>query len=179
MSAPTNLSSKLSRAICNYLVTAGAVAFDRCFWQGSRGDHNLESGPIVEVTVGKCEVSPTIRIGNRSYQVFVAVSGKTVRDPSDTNPETERVTFDAQVGAITAVLVTDDARNAINAAAALMPTPVDGTDEAIQFAENNADMADFTILEWYDNGDGQFDVEPGNFGTQLEFIAVACESAVT
>ena len=102
------------------------------------------------------------------------ISGKAVLDPTVSNLETDRIAFDAQVGKVTAALMTDYTRDYINTAAWNMPSSVDA-----EFAANNADMVDFTILEWYDNGDGQFDVEPGHFGTQLEFLATACESMIT
>lgn len=70
---------------------------------------------------------------------------------------------------------------AITAAGRALAVAVDATDEAAQFALNNADMTGFTCQEIYDmgEGDGEADGEGCSWEEILMFDVVASPSNVS
>lgn len=181
--ASTNLPSKLSRAICNYLVSEQVVPFDRAYPCTTRRKRTLDGGPIITVDVWPGNPEP-ILTGNDSFTVSLVIKGSAVKHPEDTNDETERIAFDAMVGAARdALMQTDDNQTlfytvrAINTAAYTMPVAVDNSPAALQFAANNVDMADFAILHLYDFTYGQGKCEDCDWEIALQFKVTACENA--
>jgi len=111
--------------------------------------------------------------------------GTAIKHPDDPNNETEAVEFDALVGAVRdALMQTEDGNTLrataadINAAAYLMPVAVDESDAAVMFAVNNADMADFTLLDWIDSEFGEAEADGMDWSVVLKFETFACESKV-
>ena len=184
--ASTNLPGKLSRAVAQYLVTSGVAAADCVYTQNTRRPRTFANGPIVSVFALPGTPEPAMT-GNDRFTLHLSIKGTAVNNPQDENDETERLAFDALVGAVRDAMMQsssdngrlDVTRSGINAAAATMPTAVDASAEAIALAQNNADMADFTLLALYDSTYGQGQAEDCDWEIVLQFSAACCESAIT
>lgn len=178
--ASTNLPSKLSRAIANYLIVQGAITRARCYWFGCNRVRTLENGPIVLVEVWPGRPEPKLS-GNSRFMVHIGVKGDFLKEPTDTNDETDRVAFDAVVGAVRDVLMftDDDGQSfhgliaAINTAAWAMP---DDSDPVL--AANNADMTDFTLMAWEDETYGQGRAEDCAIEIVMQFGCICCEKNI-
>lgn len=183
MAAPTSLRSKLNRAITAYLISAEAGTADNTFPQSSTKARSFPN-TTVQAAVG---IPETEMVANYRTQIRISIKGSATDSVDATNEETARVAFDARIGTVSSALKqTDDEETlrftatAITAAGRALAIAVDDSDAAIQVAANNADMADFTITQWYDRGfgDGQTDGQGFDWEEILIFEAVACESDV-
>jgi hypothetical protein len=184
MAAPYhNLRSKLNRAITAYLISVGAGGPEDT---GPANARTLSKYPRTTIRAGVGKAEPPLT-GNYRVTVYISVKGSAVQDPKEPNPEAARIAFDTRLATVfDALMQSDDdqtlraTKSAINAAGRALAVAVDGSDEAIQFAANNADMVDFTVIGWYDAGFG--DGEPNEEGTSWEeiliFEALACSSNV-
>jgi hypothetical protein len=181
----TNLPSKLSRAIRFYLIQNGVGDPAHVFHMFDNRLRDLSVLPITIVTVGKGDPDAPFT-GDNQYTVFVTTKFIELAQQTDTNSESYRVTFDAAVGAARMPLMQSDDNQtlkatykAINAAAAMMPvTPPNPTADQIQFAANNADMADFTIMQWLEGYYGPGKAEDCSFEIVQVFQAIACEQTI-
>lgn len=188
MAAPTNLASKLSRAICAYLV-AQEISQEQVYPMFTAKTRKFDNGPIVTPIVYPGKPDPAFS-GTRRFQVAVSIKGTASHDLSDANAETERVEFDAFVGAVwEALMQTDESdgqtlnatRDAINAAGAAMAVAGDAATEAAKEpwcqATNNTDMTDFSVLQWVDRDMGMGEARDCNWEMVLMFEVSAAEAA--
>lgn len=187
--ASTNLISKISRAVAHYLVSATVVPFDRCYPMTTRRQRTLENGPIVSVLIPPGSPNPRLE-GNFSFPVHVVIRGSAVKHPENPDDETERLAFDALVGACyDALMLADDSAGQegslketmrlINVAAYTMPIDSGGTEESAAFAVANADMDDFTITAWHNIIYGPGKAEDCDWEIVLGFECDACETKLT
>lgn len=172
--ASTNLPSKLSRAVCAYLVSAGAVLNSRCYPAFTRRLRTVENGPIVTVDVWPGTPDP-VPTGDFRFSVHVAVKGTVVTEAEDTD-ETERVEFDAAVGRVKdALMVSADGGQTLLATAELVNAAAYAS---AAVAAGNADLDDFTLLAWQNSTFGQGKAEDCLWEVVMQFECVACESKV-
>jgi hypothetical protein len=185
MAAPYNvLRSKLNRALVAYLVNSGAGGIPDIFPGNSVGEKSYPN-TVVLSTLSRPEIPMT---GIRRISVHISIKGSaTQKTNAESNPEQARVDFDNRCATTyDALMQTVDGQTLkatavlITAAGQAMAVPVDGTAAAIKFANNNADMADFTCQEWYDigEGDGEADAEGCSWEEILMFEAVVSGSAI-
>lgn len=179
--------SKLDRAIVAYLV--GLMNPDI----GSKDDifpcnyQEQNSLPCTIVTAKRATPRTPI-VGNYEWQVHIAIKSIALAADDESqggNPGMNRVLIDKRVSATNDALMQTDDQATLDATAAAITTagralavPVDGSPEAAQLAQNNADMADFTCLQWLDGGFERGTPEAGHFMEVLIFNAVACASAI-
>lgn len=182
MPAPfNNLRSKLDRAICAWLISQGCGSVDDL----------VPFLSVKELKYPNTKVHSTLSqpdekfTGNRRVKIQISIKG--AADPDE--GESSRIEFDQRVAqTMDALMQTDDEQTLAFTAAAITTTgramavdPTFGMDlTAAQFAKDNADMADFTCLEWYEagEGDGLADAEGCAWEQVLMFEAVACPSAI-
>lgn len=188
MAACTNLPSKLSRAICAYLVTLG-IPQEQVFPQFSAKPRTFASGPIVTPLIYPGEPDPKFT-GDRKFKVAVSIGGTiTTNSGSEDAKEAQRVAFDAMVGQVyEALMQTDEnddqtldaTRVAINAAgramAAAGTADQESAKEPWRKAANNADMADFTVTQWNDSTFGAGEAKDCSWEIVIMFDASANES---
>ena len=187
MAAPyNNLRSKLNRAIAAYLISSGCGSIGDIYADESTFE-NFYPNTTVTAKLSRPDSPFT---GNRRITVYVSIKGSAVLADGETDTTQPRVQFDARVAlTMDALLQTDDNQTlrftaaAITAAGqALAVDKSNGVDPAqAQFAQDNADMADFTCLSWFENGegDGEADAEACSWEEILMFDAIACASAIT
>lgn len=178
---PTSLRSKLDRAIVAYLISVGIG--DQTNVLPHKTHRKMDALPLVIVrsTVGM----PEGQDGNDRIRVRISILGSAGVDEDEPNPVVSRVNHDALIGKVRAALRQSDNGGAtldatcvlINVAGRALAVPADASPEAALVAQNNADMADFTLDQWYDAGFG--DGEPLDSAYAWEevllFDAVACE----
>lgn len=178
-----SLPSKLSRAIAGYLVSAGVGTNASTLPLFSN-----KARPYPNVTVIPARGNPEpATCGNYRFQINISVKGSNAKDPNSTNQEAGRVAFDALVKqAQESLMLSDDQQTLratyrlINNAAHALAVAVDETPDAVQFAANNADMVDFTIIEWSDLGFalGTADEEGCSWEQVLIFDCICCASLI-
>ena len=186
MAAPfTTLRSKLNRAICAYLVSQGAGSTkdtQPSFTQSTLAFPNT----TVRATTGTPDPPFT---GNYRIQVWISIKGSASESTTEPNPDLRREEFDNRIATVADALMTgngynslSDTANAITAAGRALATVIDPNDPAsVQFAANNADMVDFTLIQWIDRGfgDGQADSQDCTWEEILIFEAYCCSSNVS
>lgn len=183
MGAPYgNLRSKLSRALAAYLVGLNGLAGTAAdiFSIESRADRGYPN-----TTCRGFQAQPEVPFtGNETVTVRISIKGSaTLTDAQDAvNPKNQnapRLTFDARVAATSDALMQSD-DNSVSLKA-MIPL-INNAAYALAAADpaNNADLADFTLLSWYDKGnaDGEADAEGCSWEELLVFEAVCCPSAV-
>ena len=184
MSAPYNvLRSKLTRAVTAYLISVGAGSASDTTPERSTGEN-----PYPNTTVRADASRPEIQMtGIRRIMLHISIKGSASQVPDEPNPDVARLAFDARCGVTYDALMQTDDGQTLNATCALitaagraMATAVDATPTAIQFAANNADMADFTLQALYDmgEGDGSADANGCDWEEILLFEAVCSPSAL-
>lgn len=187
MAACTNLASKLSRAICAYLVSKN-IDQKQVYPLFSTKDRTFANGPIVTVVVAAGQANPKLT-GNKKFQVHLQIDGSATNDGSVGAGELQRVAFDALVGAVHEPLVQSDDNEtfeatalAINVAGRALAVAGSADAEAAKEdwrkAQYNRDMADFTMTEWEDMTFGIGQAEDCRWRITLVFTATACESNV-
>lgn len=171
-----NLRSKLDRAICAYLIAQGVgTADDVSPWNSVTT--NTYPLTTVHSTISKPEVNFT---GNRRISVQISIKGSAANATNNDDPDSVRAAFDARVAeTMDALMQTDDEQtlnytaNAITAAGRALAT---------SSPKDNADMADFTLMEWYESGEGDGPTGPDEeacaWNEILMFDAVCCASAL-
>lgn len=184
MAAPYhNLRSKLNRAIAAYLISKGVGGPSDT---GPANARTLSTYPrtTVRATIGKPEPPLT---GNYRVPVHVSIKASATQEPDEPNLDIARKLFDERLANVfDALMQSDDDQTLrktaddITAAGRALAVAVDASPEAVQFAANNADMVDFTLLGWYDGGfgDGEPDAEGNAWEEILIFEALCCASNV-
>lgn len=163
MAAPySKTRSKLNRAIAAYLVSVGAGGPDDVSPANSRASKGYPN-TTVRATLSKPEVALT---GLRRITVHISIKGSATQNPKEPNSDVARLNFDKRVGdAEDALMQSADGQSLretarlITAAGRALAVAVDGSDEAVLLAANNADMVDFTCSGWYDAGEGDGEAE--------------------
>lgn len=183
MSAPfNNLRSKLDRAICAYIVSQPDCGTKDDVLPGNSSAKRGYPNTTVRSTLSKPEENFT---GNRRVNVHISIKGQVA--PNDDGAS--QTAFDTRVAnTYDALLQTDDeqtlkftAAEITTAGRALAVDASNGADPVqVAFAAANADMADFTCLDWYEagEGDGPADAPGCSWENILLFDAVACPSAI-
>jgi len=172
-----NLRSKLDRAVVAYLISVGAGSDKDTFPANSI--ESTEYPLTVAQTLGG--IPDPVLVGNYKMRIAVSVKGSVSKFIDDTNDQAARMAHDERVSDVfDALMQSDDDRTLratarlINAAGrALAMYPVD-------IAAHNADMADFTIIQWLDGGfgDGKSDEAGCDWIETLYFDVIACPSNV-
>ena len=184
MSAPfNNIRSKTNRAVCAYLIGKGIGGQDN-IRPGNSPLAKTYPNVTARVIIGKPEV-PLIGV----YRVNLAlhIRGSAATDPAvlDQNGHFGLVQFEKLLSNVNdAMMISADGftlcqtAEDITTAGRLLTLPAGNTPEAIQAAQNNADMADFTMQNIYDDGFGEGD--PSAVGCDWEeiilFQALVCGS---
>lgn len=187
MAAMTNLASKLSRAICAYLVSNG-IDQKQVYTLLSTKDRTFDNGPIVTAVVAAGAANPKLT-GDYKFKVHLQIDGTATNGGNAGAGEQQRVAFDALVGQVhDALMQSDDdttleaAAAAINAAGRALAVAGDAATEAAKEdwrkAAYNADMADFTVTEWEDVTFGISEAEDCRWRMSIVFDATACGSNV-
>lgn len=186
MAAPYNFSqSKLERAICAYLVECGAGSFNDVSPSNSVAVSSYpNTTAISQVATPEIQMTGIMRI-----PVHISIKGSAAKVlPNPVNEESVRVDFDTRVKTTCDLLMVTDAagqtlrqtaQNITDAGRALA-VAVDGTDAAVQLADNNSDMVDFTCQAWYDMGYGfgEQNIPGTSWETVLMFEAVCSNKNV-
>ena len=187
MAAPYhNLRSKLDRAIVAYLISAGAGSIDDVLSSRTRKARKF---PNTTVKAGRGVPDPPYS-GNYRVTVYVSIKYSATQEVKEPNPGLARTQFDQRVAQTFDALMQSDNQQDLHQTATLITAagrnlavdPNNGTDPVTkQEAENNADMADFTIMQWIDQGFGSGpdeDAEGNNWEEVLMFEALCCPSNV-
>jgi hypothetical protein len=187
MAALTNLPSKLSRALGAYLVSVG-IDQRQVFPKYTGKDRTFAYGPIVTTLVLPGKPNPRLT-GNWKFPVALQIKGTLVSDGTAAAKEAQRVAFDAFVGEVNQAMMSSDDDTTLKATVELIneagrAMAVAGTSDEEDAkedwckAENNADMADFTITELEDSTFGGGEASDCNWEVVMMFDATACESNV-
>jgi hypothetical protein len=186
MPAPfNNLRSKNDRAICAYLIKAGCGSVDDTLPNASTAKRAYPN-TTVHSTISKVEENFT---GNRRIRVNISIKGKASQSVQDPDSKQSRINFDQRIAQTDdALMQTDNEQDlsftaaAITAAGRALAVDLsNGADPAQkQLAADNADMADYTCLNWYEagEGDGPADAEGCSWEEIIMFDAVCCASAI-
>jgi hypothetical protein len=182
------IRSKLSRAICAYLISKGCGSSDDVF-----PNFTTKTRPITNTTVTSklAKVDPDQRFtGNRRIQVYITVKGSASADPEQADAETQRIQFEKRVADTHGALMQTDDYETLKFTAAAITTAgrsmaIDASNGAgpdqVQFAADNADMVNFTCQDWFEGveGDGpDADAEGNAWEEVFMFEAIACPSAL-
>ncbi len=150
------LGSKVDRALVAYLCSVGGDCGTITNITPANSFRPI-TYPHTTVIARRATPDPT-NTGSNWIDVTVQIWFSAVASPKETNYEAARVALDKRVGATAdALLLTNDDGQSlkailplINAAARALATAVSPNDPNL--AANNADMADFTLTAWHDNG---------------------------
>lgn len=177
--ASTCLPSKLSRAICAYLVSSGACTPLQAFPHFSTRRRNFDNGPIVTPMVLPGEPEP-LATGDNRFKVHVSIKGSSSNDDTDEENDTNLIAFEELVGAVRDALMQSDDEvsleatyKLINAAAYALPGQGDAKTQA-----RNADMINFTLMQWTDSTYGAGQAKDCDWEIVLMFNASAAESQI-
>lgn len=184
MAALTNLPSKLSRAICAYLVSAN-IDQKQVYPHYTAKERTFANGPIVTPMIYPGQPDPVL-VGNKRFKVGIQIRGGEANDGSDGAGEAKRVEFDAFVGEVNEALMQSDNQQNLDFTAAAIKTagrslavagtPTQEADkEDWRKAANNADMADFSITQWVDATIGAGEATDCKWEIVIMFDAAACE----
>lgn len=178
----TRLRSKLDRAICAYLVSAGCGS-PKDILPNNSVEPSTYPNTTVRSTISKPEVPLT---GLRRIMVHISIKGSATVTNKEPNQQLPRVLFDRRVSdTYDAMMQSDDDQTlratarAITAAGRALAVPIDPANaEAVQFAANNADMTEFTCQGVYDagEGDGMADADGCSWEEILMFEITASPS---
>lgn len=181
-----NIRSKLTRAICAYLVSKGNCGTVNDILPNFTTANSGYPNTAVTATISRPDSQFT---GSRRIPVQISIKGSATQDDAETNPNQPRVDFDNRVQNTSDNLMQTDDEMTLNFTAAAITAAgramaVDASNGAdpvqAQFAADNADMADFTCQNWFESGegDGQADEEGCSWEEILLFEAIACPSAL-
>ena len=167
-----NLRSQLDRAIVAYLT--GLAVAPHVYPGNSGATRAISDGGNVTVISRRGMPSPR-RSGTYAFQVSVEIRYQAPTQPDETNSEANRVALDAIVSAVyDALMVTDDGQD-FNRTAALVTT----AGSALATDPNHADMAAFTVQDWYEGSldGGQAEDEGAIWMEKLTFEAHCSSTA--
>jgi hypothetical protein len=185
MAAPfSTLRSKLNRAVCAYLISQGVGSTEDTVPAYSQGTYAFPN-TTVRATLGTPD--PPFS-GNYRITLHVSIKGSAVQSAQDPNGDLAHIEFDERVAAVQDALMMGngcdslaDTAAAINAAGRALAVAQDPSDPAsVQQAANNADMVDFTLIQWIDRGfgDGMADAKDCTWEEILIFEAYCCSRNV-
>lgn len=176
MPAPFNrIRSKLNRAIVAYLIEQGAGTAEDTFPENSLPVRHY---PVTTVRAGVAIPEPVLT-GNRRVDILITIKGSAVKDPSKPDDiSTARVAFDNRLALVGDALAQSDDNRTLRATALAITEA--GRALAVSDPNGNADMVDFTVMQWLNSGEG--DVDPDDNGTAwqegLKFSALCAPSNV-
>ena len=182
----TNLPSKVVRAVRFYLISTGCVDAAHCYHKYDSRVRKFNEQPIVTVNLLPIGFEEQYT-GNEMFIVQVQTAYQGTEQPDDL-AEAPRLAFDAQVGAVRQQLMLSDdggntlnyARNAINAAAYAATAPPGDGGVGYRVAAANADLNDFTLLNFHQDIYGNA-VDKSNEGiwiVEQRFKVSACEQKI-
>lgn len=173
-----NLRSKVNRAICAYLVSQNVGTNANILPADSQISKTY---PLVTVQGVRGTPAPR-NTGDYDIEVHVSVKGSAVivPNPGGANPaQQSRITFDTLLQKTNdALMMTADNQSLIYTAQQITTAA-----QALAAADaaNNGDLANFTCINWFDEGFGMGD--PSEEGCSwievLIFRAVCCASALS
>jgi hypothetical protein len=186
MASPySNLQSKLERAIVAYLISKGC---------GTEADifpfESVRTRSFPNTTVDTAIAVPDPQFsGNYRIPILTSVKGSAAVAPGAVNRAAPRMAFDARVALTGDMLAQTDNQENLQATAddittvgrALAVDASDGADPVqVQIAANNADMADFTVLGWFEKGFGKTTAKDDGCDWEIVILheAVCCGSNV-
>lgn len=187
MAAPYNATrSKLSRAICAYLISAGCGSVADVLPYESTTEKTYPN-TTVKATISKPDPDFT---GNRRIPVHISIKGSASLLNGETDLQQPRIQFDGRVMQTMDALMQTADNQTLLATAALITAAgramaIDASNGAnaaqAQFAADNADMADFTCINWFEagEGEGEADGDGCSWEEVLMFEAIACSSALS
>lgn len=190
----SNLDSKASRAVWAYLFTLASGAAgtkDDIFHAYDSRDQEALPRTIVDVGQARPDVD---FVGNFEIPILiriVASASAPIQNAGQAavNPDAARLAFDARVAAtVDALCISDQGgvdlaatARLLNTAGRALATAADGSADAIAFAANHADMADFTCTMWKGNQGFQkinADPETATWAKVILFTGVFCSANV-
>jgi hypothetical protein len=172
MPAPyNNLRSKLNRGICAYLIGQAVGTVANVLSSNSSVDKTY---PLVTVQAVRGTPDPPLT-GDYRCQIHVSVKGSNVQDPKQ-SPQANRILFDNLCAKTYDALMTTTDNGTLLSTALLITAA--GRALATSDPTNNADMADFTVQNWFDGGFGMGDpdAEGCSWIEVFLFEAICCAS---
>lgn len=186
MAAPyNNIRSKLNRAICSFLIQQKCGSIDDVL------PANTVQGKTFLNTTVQCTLAqpdPPLS-GDYRITVHISIKGSATSPVGEPNPAIQRVNFDQRISKTWDALMQsangqdlDYTAQQISAAGRTLAVDASNGQDPVQkqLAANNADMVDFTCIQWIDRGtgDGRANEEGVSWEEILIFEALACSSNV-
>jgi hypothetical protein len=172
MAAPfNNLRSKLNRSICAWLISQEAGDVTNVLPTNTAV---IKTYPVTIVQAVRGTPEPPMS-GDYRCQVHVMVKGTELAGANQ-SAQQSRINFDIQCARVCdALMMTADNSTLLYTAQSITAA---GRALAAQDAKNNADMADFTCINWFDEGFGLGDpsAEGCSWVEVFIFSAVCCAS---
>ena len=181
----SDLQSKICRAIKALLIAEGAGSEEDTIAAPSQA-----ARPIPNTTILAGDGTPFSGPGNWQHPVTIDLRDTALTQPEETNPNRTRIDANNRCTRIVNALTRSDDTHTLyytaqqlTAAGRAMATAVNSSAEAIQFAEDNADMAEFTVLWWEAVGSGTAQTMNGGeagmfFQRDIQFNCVACNAVL-
>lgn len=175
MAAPfNNVRSKHARAITAWIISqgAGTAADTSPVFSASSNVY-----PVTTVRPTRGNPDPPLT-GNYRIVTHVSIKGSAAKLTGQANPNAGRIAFDARVAKVGDCLMQSDDDQTLRFTAAGITAA--GRALAVSDPTNNADMAEYTCLEWDDGGfgDGAADEDGCAWEEILIFNAYVCGSAI-
>lgn len=175
MASPfNNVSSKLSRAICFYLISAGV---DPIGGVNPIYTEDTSTYPNIKVIPQLLRPDPHYS-GNYRGAVAVSIKGS-VAGAQNQTAQAAREAFDTLCAStLDALSLSSDSGGDWQATANLINTAAYA--QAVASPTTDSDLADFTMLQWIDGGfgPGKADAEGCSWEVVLMFEALCCGSNV-
>jgi hypothetical protein len=179
----TSLPSKVVRAFRFYLLAQGVADAAHVYHQFDSRIRDYAGQPIVDVMLKP--VGPEVQfVGNDTFIVEVQVKFN-AKTQAGQAPEDQRIAFDAVVGKVRTAMMQDDGSGTLRSVAAAISAAANaaatkpgdnGAGDAVATA--NADLADFTLLEFYQDVYGSAHSDQVNWAIVQRYRVVACESVI-
>lgn len=195
MPAPyNNVRSKLTRAVAAYLIDMGCGTPADVTAANYGSFTQDKTYPNTTIT-GEMGVEEAFPAGNQRITLRVKIRGSASAQDGDPGAQSPRVNFDARCAAtndalrmcapgdfgLRATAYSGTSGNpSITASGRAMAVAQSADPAAIQFAADNADMADFTCQEWFPKGSADGEPDGQNFAWEeiLVFEAICCGKAL-
>lgn len=174
---------KLERAVVAYLISKSVGTVTDTFPSLSVGARTY---PLTTVMAVNGQEDPDWT-GNTRITLWVSVKGSASQDANAADIQAQIKAFYQRVASVWDALRQTSNGNDLSATALDITTvgratavAVDGSAAAIKFAADNADMVDFTVLQWAAIGFGQPKADEGGNAWEriLQFTVLCCPKNV-
>lgn len=181
--ATSALQSKLARAIKALLVAEGAASENDTYFEFSSAERTL---PNTTILTGQSDELVKYSGIWKFPNISITFRDNAAVQPDETNPNAAWLAAQARYSLVRDTLsrIGDDGstmfmRGEITTAGRALATAVDASEEAVQKAADNADMAQFTCTWWKDVDLGALRADAGGtfYEADLIFEAHAANSA--